>query len=188
MVTPKSDRIVLRRLGTDELTAREVRAIRRLLVAAFGSQEEEAFTEDDWQHALGGLHFVIDIHGEVVAHAAVVERELHVDGRRLRTGYVEAVATAVKHRGMGLGTMVMREVGYYIQEHFELGALGTGRHGFYQRLGWLTWQGPSSVRSDTGMRPTPEEDGYILVLQTPSSPPLDVTAPISCQWRSGDVW
>ncbi len=179
---------MLRRLRTDELTARAVQAIRRLLVAAFQSDEEESFTEDDWQHAVGGLHFLIEIHGEVVAHAAVVERELHVDGRRLRTGYVEAVATALNHQGRGLGTMVMREVGSYIQEHFELGALGTGRHRFYRRLGWLTWQGPSSVRSGTGTRPTPEDDGYILVLQTPSSPPLDVTAPISCEWRTGDVW
>ena len=145
-------------------------AIRSLLVAAFGSDEEEAFTDDDWQHALGGMHFVLDLDGEIVTHASVVERELHVDGRPLRTGYVEAVATAPDHQGAGFGSIVMRDVAAYITGRFELGALGTGRHGFYQRLGWATWTGPTSVRTPDGVHRTPDEDGYILVLLTPSSP------------------
>src|SRR2546426_796867 len=69
-----------------------------------------------------------------------------------------------------------------------LGALGTGRYRFYERLGWLRWAGPSFVRTAGGLRPTPDEDGYILVLPTPSSPPLDQSAGISCDWRPGDVW
>jgi aminoglycoside 2'-N-acetyltransferase I len=79
-------------------------------------------------------------------------------------------------------------VGDLIRERFELGALGTGEHGFYTRLGWRTWLGPSSVITPDGERPTPEDDGYIMVLPTPSSPPLDLTAPIACEWRRGDVW
>jgi aminoglycoside 2'-N-acetyltransferase I len=35
---------------------------------------------------------------------------------------------------------------------------------------------------------TPNEDGYVMVLPTPASPPLDLTAAISCEWRPGDVW
>jgi hypothetical protein len=31
-------------------------------------------------------------------------------------------------------------------------------------------------------------DGYILVLPTPLTPPLDLSADISCDWRPGDVW
>ncbi len=185
---PAEEQIRFRRLRTDELTPDEVRALRALLESAFGSDDEERFAEDDWQHAIGGLHFVVDIGGEIVAHASVVERELHVDGRPLRTGYVEAVATAPEHQGKGLGSGVMREVHAYVQDCFELGALATGSHGFYERLGWLSWRGASSVRTATGTRPTPDEDGCILVLLTPSSPPLDLTAPISCEWRPGDVW
>jgi aminoglycoside 2'-N-acetyltransferase I len=177
-----------RRVPTDQLSPREVQAIRTLLFAAFGSDEEEGFTEDDWQHAIGGLHFVLEQDGQIVAHASVVERELHVDGRPLRTGYVEAVATAPTHQRTGLGTQVMRDVGAHIEEHFELGALGTGSHRFYERLGWLTWRGPSSVRTPDGIVRTPDEDGQILVLPTPSSPALDLDAPISCEWRPGDVW
>ena len=166
----------------------EIVAIRVLLERAFGSDEEERFTEADWDHAVGGVHFVLDVAGEIVSHASVVERELHVGGRPLRTGYVEAVATAPDRQGAGYGSLVMADVTAWIRDRFELGGLGTGRHAFYQRLGWLTWIGPSSVRMGDGEQPTPEDDGYILVLPTPSSPPLDLTAPISCDWRPGDVW
>ena len=176
------------RLPTEALTPEQVSAIRALLWAAFGDDEDEAMTEDDWQHALSGSHFLLELDGEIVAHASVVERELHVDGRPLRTGYVEAVATAVAHQGRGLGSQLMAEVDGYIRERFELGALGTGRHSFYERLGWLAWQGPSSVRTPEGPRRTPDDDGYILVLPTPASPELDLAAPISCDWRPGDVW
>jgi aminoglycoside 2'-N-acetyltransferase I len=155
---------------------------------AFGPDEEERFTEDDWQHAIGGRHYVLDVATEIVSHAAVVERQIHVGSRPLRTGYVEAVATVPRLQGAGLGTKVMEAVDVDIREHYELGVLGTGRHGFYERLGWRTWRGPSSVRTAEGETPTPEDDGYLLVLETGRSGPLDVTDPISCEWRPGDVW
>lgn len=182
-----SDRARLRRVPTHELTAPEIRAIRELLWAAFGSGDQ-GFTEDDWQHAIGGLHFVLELDGKILAHASVVQRELHLDGRPVRTGYVEAVATDPGQQGRGLGTRVMREVTSYVRERFELGALGTGSHHFYERLGWLAWRGPTLVRTEDGTQRTPGEDGYILVLPTPSSPELDLRAPMSCEWRPGDVW
>jgi aminoglycoside 2'-N-acetyltransferase I len=187
-VDNESGRPRLRRCSSADLTPKEVAAIRSMLVTAFGPDEEERFGEDDWDHALGGLHVVLDVNGVIVSHAAVVEREIHIDGRPLRTGYVEAVATAVGRQGAGLGSIVMTDVTSYIRDEFELGALGTGRHRFYERLGWTTWQGPSFVRSAAGLQRTPNEDGYILVLMTPSTPSLDLTAPISCDWRPGDVW
>jgi len=178
----------VRRLTTSELGAVDVVAIRTLMVQAFGDDEDEAFRDEDWDHALGGTHIVVDIEGEIVAHASVVERELHVDGRPLRTGYVEAVATAPDRQGEGFGTLVMRGIGSVIKEGYELGALGTGSHHFYQRLGWQTWRGPAFVRDPVGDRRTPDEEGYILVLLTPSTPAIDLTTAISCDWRPGDVW
>jgi aminoglycoside 2'-N-acetyltransferase I len=178
----------VRRLTTAELSPPEIEAIRAVLWAAFGDDPEEAFTESDWDHARGGIHVVADVDGRIVAHASVVPRELHIAGRRLATGYVEAVAVQPGLRGRGFGTAVMRDVDSIIGADYELGALGTGEHGFYERLGWRTWRGPTSVRTDAGDRPTPEDDGYILVLETPTSPPLDLDAPISCDWRPGDVW
>jgi aminoglycoside 2'-N-acetyltransferase I len=178
----------VRRLATGDLTPADVNQLRSLLWAAFAEDQHGGFSEDDWQHALGGRHYVLEAEGRIVSHAAVVERELHVDGRPLRTGYVEAVATAPQHQRRGYGTAIMREVNSDIAEQYELGALGTGSHRFYERLDWQTWRGPSYVRTTAGLQATPDEDGYILVLVTPSSPPLDLIAPISCDWRAGDVW
>jgi aminoglycoside 2'-N-acetyltransferase I len=182
------DQARLRRLRTEDLTAAEVAEIRALLASAFGTEEEERFTDDDWDHALGGTHFVLDLDGLIVAHASVVTRDLHLGGRPLATGYVEAVATASDRQGVGFGSRLMADVNAYVRDRFELGALGTGRRTFYERLGWITWQGRTSVRTPNGVRRTPDEDGYILVLTTPTSPTLDVTAEISCEWRAGDVW
>jgi aminoglycoside 2'-N-acetyltransferase I len=183
-----ADQPRLRRLSTDGLTATEVARIRALMEVAFGSDEEERFTEDDWGHALGGVHFVLDLDGEIITHASVVERVIEVDGLPFRTGYVEAVATQPDREGLGFGSRVMTDVTDYIRGRFELGALGTGRHSFYERLGWQRWSGPSGLRTDDGVRPTPDDDGYIMVLPTPANPALDLAAPISCEWRPGDVW
>lgn len=150
--------------------------------------EEGAFEDTDWEHALGGTHVVLELGGELLAHAAVVERQIDVDGRPLRTGYVEAVATRVGHHGRGHGSAVMGEVGAIIRDGFELGVLGSGRFAFYERLGWERWRGPSFVRTAGGLEATPDDDAYLLVLRTPSTPPLDVRASITCEWRPGDVW
>lgn len=180
---------VFRRVRTPDLTPDEIVAIRALLWAAFDSEDEdERMTEDDWQHALGGMHVIGEVGGEIAAFASVVERELHVVGLALRTGYVEAVAVLPGYQRAGLGVRLLDNVNAYIRAEFELGGLATGVHAFYERLGWETWQGPTSVRTTNGDARTPEEDGYILVLRTPASPPLDLAAPISCPWRPGDAW
>ena len=177
----------LRQLPTNALTSDELHGIRALMDIAFGTGDE-AFNDHDWAHALGGLHFVLDLDGQIVSHASVVERTLEIGGHPLRTGYVEAVATAPGLQGRGHGSVVMEAGTAHIHATFELGALGTGRHAFYQRLGWQTWLGPAFVRGPKGDQRTPDDEGYILVLRTPSSPPFELTEPISCDWRLGDVW
>lgn len=177
----------LRVLASTELTDAEIGAIRSILFEAFGDGEE-AFAEDDWTHALGGRHFVLDIADEIVAHASVVERELRIGDSPVRTGYVEAVATAPARQGLGLGSVVMEAVTAHVRASFDLGALGTGRHAFYQRLGWETWQGPAYVRTATGPVRTPEDEGYILVLRTPTSTPFSGREPLSCEVRIGESW
>lgn len=160
-----------------------------LMRDAFADNEHGGFTDDDWQHALGGTHLLLEADGAIVCHASVVTRELHVDGIPLRTAYVEAVATDPARQRQGLGSQVMRAVGEFIYAgDWQLAALGTGSQGFYERLGWRVWRGPSFVRTASGAVATPEEDGYIMVRLTPRSPAVDWSAPISCEWRPGDVW
>jgi aminoglycoside 2'-N-acetyltransferase I len=186
-VTAPIGEFVIRRLPTAGLTGAEIDAIRTILWAAF-LEDDEGFTEDDWEHGLGGIHVVAEVDGRIRAHGSVVPREIHVGGIPLATGYVEAVATDPERQRMGLGTAVMREIGDIIRATYELGLLGTGEHAFYKRLGWRTWRGPSAVRTPDGDRPTPVDDGYLMALPTPVSPVLDFDAPISCDWRPGDVW
>ena len=58
------------------------------------------------------------------------------------------------------------------------GPSGPGRQRFYERLGWRTWTGPTAVARPRACARTPDEDGYIMVLTTPTSPPLDLDATI----------
>ena len=177
----------LRTMSSDALTEAEIALIRTILWEAFGDGDD-AFAEDDWTHALGGTHFVLDLDGEIVTHAAVVERELWIRERPVRTGYIEAVATDPGHQGRGFGSVVMEAVTDHVRESFDLGALGTGRLSFYQRLGWEAWKGPAYVRDPGGLIRTRDDEGYILVLRTPMSPSFEGTEPLSCLSRVGEPW
>lgn len=152
--------------------------------SAFGPE----FSLDDWQHALGGIHCVAYAGTRTVAHAAVVERTLYVGERPVRTGYVEAVATDPAVQGRGHGTAVMTAIGALVEREYEMGALSTGEHHFYERLGWERWQGPTFVRTGEEVRRSADEDDGIMFLRTAAFPDVDPTAPITCEARPGDDW
>jgi aminoglycoside 2'-N-acetyltransferase I len=178
--------VQIRRRSTGELIDAEVHALRDLFDRAWPDGD---FDDTDWEHATGGTHVLAEEGGTILAHAAVVPRTLEIDGRPIRAGYVEAVATDPAAGGRGLGSAVMREIGEVIEADYELGALSTGVHGFYERLGWVRWRGPSHVRARDGVvHRTEEDDEGIMVLPTPSLPAPDVDAPIVCEWREGNVW
>ena len=84
--------------------------------------------------------------------------------------------------------MVMRHVGRLLEAEFELGALSTTRHGFYERLGWQRWRGPTFVRHGAVTVRTEDEDDGIMVLLYGTTASLDLALPISCETRSGDDW
>ena len=180
---------MIRTFATAAMTPAEARAIRSLMDRAFADDEDGAFEDADWEHALGGLHVVAEEDERILAHASVVPRVLIAGGTQLRTGYVEAVATEPGRQGEGHGTAVMGVVGEYIASTYELGALGTGAFQFYERLGWRRWPGPTGVRRAGGVTErTRDEDGYVMVLATPTTPPLDDKALLTCEERPGDVW
>jgi aminoglycoside 2'-N-acetyltransferase I len=145
-----------------ELSEPEERALRTLCERAWAAKGGE-FRSVAWQAAIGGRHFVLAEAGAVVAHAAVVDRTLEWDGRPLRTGYVEAVATLPGRQRQGLGSAVMRAVAGFLDERYELGALDTATPEFYERLGWVRWPGRTGVRRPEGIQLTPEEDGKVLL-------------------------
>ncbi len=169
---------------TADAPASLLRQVRDLLESAFAGE----FSGDDWEHTLGGWHVVVVDAGAVVAHAAVVGRTLEVDGRSFRTGYVEGVATTPGRHGQGLGSLAMSAATDVVRREFELGALSTGRHSFYERLGWQRWRGPTFVRHGRQLIRTPDEDDGVMVLRFGRSHDVDLNGSISCDARAGDDW
>ena len=176
----------LRRVASADLPRAELQAVRRLLDEAFAG----GFTAADWHHTLGGLHVLALEEGEIVAHAAVVDRTLTAGDRQLRTGYVEGVASRRDRRRQGLATLVLRDADRVILDRYQLGALsdGTGVPGFYERLGWERWRGPTFVATPRGPVRTAADDDGVMVLRTPATGDLDLAVPLVCDWRDGDAW
>lgn len=161
-----------------------MRSVRELLDHAFDGE----FTDDDWEHTVGGWHALVCEADAPVAHAAVVPRRLAVGDADLATGYVEGVATAPGLQGQGLGSLAMARLADVLRAEFDFGALSTSRHGFYERLGWERWRGPTYVRKGGSLSRTPDEDDGIMVLRFGPSAAVDLHAPVVCEARSGDDW
>jgi aminoglycoside 2'-N-acetyltransferase I len=174
----------VRRFATNEASRSLLAEIRRLLVEAF----EGDFSDEDWENMLGGWHVVVEDGDAVVSHAAVVPRVLEVAARPLRTGYVEGVATAAGRRREGLGTLAMAEITELVRREFEMGALSTGEHRFYERLGWERWRGPTFARRGSTVIRTEEDDDGLMVLRFGPSKDVELTASLSCESRPGDDW
>jgi aminoglycoside 2'-N-acetyltransferase I len=185
VTSPPLGRVDLRTVATADLTTGETAQLRAFLDAAFGGE----FGADDWAHTLGGVHVLATVDGALVAHGAVVGRQLALAGQPLRTGYVEAVATGAGFRRRGIGDRLMEEVERLVRGGFELGALAASDDGarLYRRRGWLPWRGALAVHTPLGPVPTPDDE--VFVLGTPTTPlPLDPEQPLTCDWRPGDPW
>jgi aminoglycoside 2'-N-acetyltransferase I len=173
-----------RLVHTADLDAETRVGAHQMVVDVFGRE----FTDDDWDHALGGMHALICHHGALIAHAAVVQRQLFYGGRPLRCGYVEAVAVREDWRGQGLALALMDAVEQVVRGAYELGALSASEIGrpTYESRGWLPWLGRTSVLALDGPVRTPDDDGDIFVL--PVTVELDTATELMCDWRRGDVW
>ena len=87
----------------------------------------------------------------------------------------------------GFASAVMRTLVSRVAT-FQLAALCPSDRGqaLYSRLGWERWIGPLSIRQDAGVIETPEES--VMIYRLPLSPPLDLTVPMSAEWRPGELW
>ena len=178
----------LRSAQTEDLDPEQLTELTELCEAAFGEPFDAM-----WERVGPGLHVMAEAGGRVVAHAMIVDRQLflgHEMDVALDVGYVEHVATLPEAQGQGIGAAVMGEIGRIIGDEYALGALATGSNGFYERLGWETWTGQTSVRMADGERVrSPAQDGNVMVLRTPRSPAdLDLDAPIAVDWRPEEPW
>jgi aminoglycoside 2'-N-acetyltransferase I len=178
----------LRVAQTDELEPERFAELTALCEAAFA----EPFAPV-WERVGPGLHVTADVGGRIVAHAMIVDRPLYLEHETdvaVDAGYVENVATLPEAQGRGHGAHVLREVNRIIGDEYAIGALATGTHGHYARLGWERWTGPAWVRMADGLRVrSAGSDGSIMILRTRRTPEdLDLAGPIAVDWRSGDPW
>ena len=173
-------------LPTADLTTTQRRAVRALLDDAFAA--DGPFDDEDWGHALGGLHVLATRGGDLVGHAAVVGRQLLVDGRTLRTGYVEAVAVAAGARRQGVAGALMTEVERLVHGGYELGALAASTDGaaLYDARGWTRWTGPLRCLTPDGVVDGDDSWVYVLPVEGVVAGPVDRL--LTCDWRRGSPW
>jgi aminoglycoside 2'-N-acetyltransferase I len=132
-------------------------------------------------------HILARLDGRLVSHALWITRWLQIgSGPLLRTAYVEGVATDAHYRSRGFASAVMERLAREIID-FEIGGLSPAETSLYSRLGWEYWLGPLFHRKD-GMLFRDPADEAIMILRLPKTPVLDLTQPISVEWRQGEVW
>jgi aminoglycoside 2'-N-acetyltransferase I len=174
----------VRTAHTADLDASTLRAVRDLLDAVFGDD----MTDEDWDHALGGVHALVWEGDELIGHGSVVQRRILHGRRTLRAGYVEGVAVRPDRQRRGHGAALMGALERVVRGAYQLGGLGATDEGaaLYTARGWRRWEGPTYALTPDGITRTEEEDGFVYVL--PVSVPLDLSGPLTCDWRDGDVW
>jgi aminoglycoside 2'-N-acetyltransferase I len=171
-------------LHDDQVTPEQLAEIHALCKRAYAIYEvdvEPLFrTFTDTTHVVGWWG------SSMVSHAMWVTRWLQPGNQApLRTAYVEMVATEPEFQGRGFAAAVMRRLAVAIHG-FELGGLSPAEPMLYTKLGWVFWQGPLSIRTRDGLIPTP--DGSVMILRLPNTPLLDLTLPLSAEWREGELW
>jgi aminoglycoside 2'-N-acetyltransferase I len=169
---------------TSELDPTILDQARELLDVVFDGE----MTDDDWEHAIGGMHAIGWLGTMLVGHASVIQRRIMHGGAALRAGYVEGVAVDRAHQRQGLGGHLMAELEAIIASAYDIGALGASDEAIdlYVHRGWLRWLGPTSAITPNGIVRTTDEDGFVYVLALER--PLDITGDLICDWRDGDVW
>jgi len=123
----------------------------------------------------------------LVCHALWVTRHLQTGTNPImRTAYVEAVATDAEYRKRGFASAIMRHLIGEIQD-YDLAALSPSSVDFYERLGWELWRGPLFIRTAHDLIPC-VDDEEVMIFRLPRTPALDIHAPLSAEWREGELW
>ncbi|MCX5204007.1 GNAT family N-acetyltransferase [Streptomyces sp. NBC_00237] len=175
-----------RTVHTAHLTPAELVGIRALLDTAFDGD----FADEDWEHALGGMHALItDEEGELLAHGSLVARRVLHRERSLRIGYVEAVAVRPDRQREGLGSRIMAALEEIVDGAYVFGALSASDAGaaLYAGRGWQVWPGGLAALGPVGVVPLPEEEGTTYVRAGVGRSLPDPQATLFFDWRDGDV-
>ena len=178
----EADPLMIRVVPGRMLSAAERHTLVELCNRAYGENLQPLFdTFVDPMHLLG------TVNGKMVSHAMWVTRYLQPGTLLiLRTAYVEMVATAEAYRNRGYASALMRHLADEVRD-YDLAALSPFSPGYYVRLGWELWRGPLFIRTPEGTVRSPEDE-EVMILRMPKTPDLDLTAPLSAEWREGELW
>lgn len=171
-------------IPADQLASEQVAEIHALCNRAYAIYDVDL--EPIFQTFTDATHVIGWRGPAMVSHAMWVTRWLQPgDQPPLRTAYVEMVATEPQLQGRGFASAVMRRLASAIHD-FELGGLSPAEPMLYTNLGWVFWQGPLFIRTQESLLSTPDES--IMILRLPKTPALDLTLPMSAEWREGELW
>ncbi len=102
----------------------------------------------------------------LIAHAAIFERETTVEGKRYLIGGVGDVAVSEDKRKLGLGSQIMSKVNDVLKKDgYQFGLLFCDPvlHNFYSKSGWIKKTGRVYYHSDEKLQH--ESTSYILPLK-----------------------
>lgn len=172
--------VSLRTAHTADLTPAELRAVHGMLYDAFDGD----LRDDDWEHALGGVHALGYDERGLAGHGAVVMRRVRYRGRWARVGYVEAVAVRRDVRRTGVGGRIMAALEGVITRAYDFGALSASDEGalLYAARDWRVWDGRLYALGPDGVVRLTEEEGCTYVW-----PAVEPAAELLFDWRDGDV-
>jgi len=176
-----SNQLTIQVVQSTSLSEIDRKRIIALCNRAYGEDIEPLFNT-----FVGATH-VLGYYNGLVSHALWVTRYLQVGNAPfLRTAYIEAVATDPAYRNRGFATAIMNCIANEIQD-YELAALSPSSVTFYERLGWELWRGPLFIRTENGLLSSSDEE-QVMILRLPRTPLLDLSAPLSAEWREGELW
>ena len=173
---------------TAELDAADLAAVRALCDAAFDDDFGGDFSDDDWEHTLGGVHALRFEGDRLVAHAAwsrggsctAVGRCAPATWRPSRwrpTGAAAATAPPSCRRCTPTSSGATR----WVRSRRRT----TGRRCTPRWAGRDGRARPPRSPRTVSVR-TPDADGAIFVRTGTAR--LDPALPLVCDWRDGDVW
>lgn len=168
---------------TFQLTSTELRELQTLLAVVYGGD----FSPEDWDHALGGLHTLAWHAGQMIGHAAVVQRAVLVGHTPFRAGYLEAMGVYPDWQRHGIGKELMQHVNEQMERGYDFGLLSPSDEGraLYAISGWVDWRGELRSFTPTGISATPDEE---IMVYCRANSTIDVQQPLTCDYRSGDIW
>ena len=167
----------------EDFVANNLTAIKNLLNDAYDGD----FSEEDWLHSFGGVRFLATLNNEIVAHGAVVPREILINEKMTTVGYLEAIAVSSTYQGRGIGSHLLSSISEFCTSRYQISMLSTDEFNFYSNFGWKQFKGKSGVLLDGEVVLTPDEDEGLMYLIGKAGFNQEISSAY-CDPREGDHW